>query len=148
MPPVAAPSGSILPGSNASSFVACLQPQAEALVLEAIETTVRLVAPAFAWAEIGSVLRKKIRINLLSPEQAKDCFDDFCQLPIDYIDTNQIRARAWDIAQQYQMPTLYDAAFLACAESVGVDCQFWTADKTLLNQLGQARPAYVRELGA
>ncbi len=124
------------------------QPQAEALVLEAVETSVRLVAPAFAWAEIGSVLRQKIRAGLLSPEEASGCFEDFCQLPIDYIDTDQIRARAWEIASHYQMPTLYDAAFLACAESVVGDCQFWTADKTLLNQLAQARPDYVRELGA
>ena len=123
------------------------QTQAEALVLEAVEAAVRLVAPTFAWAEVGSVLRKKIRTGLLSPEEALGCFEDFCQLPIDYIDTNQLRARAWEIAEQYQMPTLYDAAFLACAESVGVGCQFWTADKTLLNQLAPNRPDYVKELG-
>lgn len=52
------------------------------------------------------------------------------------------------VGEQYQMPILYDAAFLACAESVGVNCQFWTADKTLLNQLAQNRPDYVKELGA
>jgi len=124
------------------------QPQAEALVLEAVEGTVRLVAPAFAWAEIGSVLRKKTRAGLLSSEEAQGCFDDFCQLPINYIDTEEIRERAWEIASQYQMPTLYDAAFLACAESVRGDCQFWTADKTLLNQLAQDRPNYVKQLGA
>ena len=124
-----------------------LQVQAETLVLEAVENTVRIVAPAFAWAEIGSVLRKKIRAGLITSEEAQGCFDDFCQLPIEYIDTDQIRAKAWEIAQQYQLPTLYDAAFLACTESMGVGCQFWTADKTLLNQLGQ-KLAYVRELGA
>ena len=124
-----------------------LQVQAEALVLEAVENTVRIVAPAFAWAEIGSVLRKKIRAGLITSEEAQGCFDDFCQLPIEYIDTDQIRAKAWEIAEQYQLPTLYDAAFLACTESVGMVCQFWSADKTLLNQLGQ-KLAYVRELGA
>lgn len=124
------------------------QPQAEALVLEAVEASVRLVAPAFAWTEIGSVLRKKIRAGLLSPEEGSGCFADFCQLPIDYIDTAQIKARAWEIASQYQMPTLYDAVFLACAESVVGDCQFWTADKTLLNQLAPDWPDYVKELGA
>ncbi|MBV8884993.1 MAG: type II toxin-antitoxin system VapC family toxin [Chroococcidiopsidaceae cyanobacterium CP_BM_RX_35] len=123
------------------------QAQAEALVLEAVEAAVQLIAPAFAWAEIGSVLRKKTRAGLISTEQAKGCFDDFCQLPIDYINTDKIRTRAWQIAEQYQMSTLYDAAFLACAESVGANCQFWTADKTLLNQLGPDRPNYVRELG-
>lgn len=122
-----------------------LQIQAEALVLEAVENAVRIVAPAFAWAEIGSVLRKKIRGGLLTHEEAKGCFDDFCQLPIEYIDTVEIRARAGEIAEQYQLPTLYDASFLACAESMGASCQFWTADKTLLNQLGQ-RLSYVKEL--
>lgn len=124
-----------------------LQVQAEILVLEAVENTVRIVAPAFAWVEIGSVLRKKIRAGLITSEKAQGCFDDFCQLPLEYIDTDQIRAKAWEIAEQYQLPTLYDAAFLACTESVGVGCQFWTADKTLLNQLGQ-KLAYVRDLGA
>lgn len=123
-----------------------LQIEAEALVLEAVGNSVKIVAPAFAWAEIGSVLRKKIRTGLLTVEEAQGCFDDFCQLPIEYLDTAEIRARAWEIAEQYQLPTLYDASFLACAESVGANCQFWTADKTLLNQLGQ-RLAYVRELG-
>ena len=123
-----------------------LQIEAEALVLEAVEMQVRIVAPAFAWAEIGSVLRKKLRTGLLTAEEAKGCFDDFCQLPIEYLDTLEIRARAWEIAQEYQLPTLYDASFLACAESVGANCQFWTADKTLLNQLRQ-RLSYVRELG-
>ena len=85
-------------------------------------------------------------MGLVTTEEAKGCFDDFCQLPIEYIDTEQVRTRAWEIAQQYQLPTLYDAAFLACAESIGGNCQFWTADKTLLNQLGQNRPGYVKEL--
>lgn len=123
-----------------------LQIEAEALVLEAVENSVKIVAPAFAWAEIGSVLRKKIRAGLLTAEEAQGCFDDFCQLPIEYIDTVVVRARAWEIAQQYQLPTLYDASFLACAESIGANCQFWTADKTLLNQLGQ-RLSYVKKLG-
>lgn len=75
-----------------------LQVQAETLVLEAVENPVRIVAPAFAWAEIGSVLRKKIRAGLITAEEAQGCFDDFCQLPIEYIDTEQIRAKAWEIA--------------------------------------------------
>lgn len=75
-------------------------------------------------------------------------YQRFDSVSIEYIDTEQIKLRAWEIAEQYQLPTLYDAAFLACAESVGANCQFWTADKTLLNQLGQNRPTYIRELGA
>ncbi len=35
------------------------EPQADTLVLEVVSGATRLVAPAFAWAEIGSVLQKK-----------------------------------------------------------------------------------------
>ncbi|MGL5941859.1 MAG: type II toxin-antitoxin system VapC family toxin [Waterburya sp.] len=63
---------------------------------------------------------------------------------IDYLNQESLRARAWEIAQQYQLPTLYDAAFLACAESQ--KAQFWTSDKVLLNKL-LPLPAYVNQLG-
>ena len=103
-----------------------------------------LVAPAFAWAEVGSVLRKKVRMGLLTTEEAKGCYQDFCNLPIDYVNEELLRVRAWEIAEQYQLPTLYDAAFLACAQSQKAD--FWTADKVLLSTLSPL-PAYVNQLG-
>lgn len=124
-----------------------LQAEAEALILEALEASVQLVAPAFIWAEVGSVLRKKIRRELLTAEEAQGYFEDFCDLPIDYLENEQLRTKAWEVAQLYHLPTLYDAAFMACAEITDDRCQFWTADKKLLNQLGSSRPAYVRELG-
>jgi predicted nucleic acid-binding protein len=119
------------------------EPAADALVWEAISGTARLVAPAFMWAEVGSVLRKKLRMGLLTPEQAQGCYEDFCDLPIDYINKESIRVRAWEMAQQYGMPTLYDAAFLACAETESA--QFWTADTVLLKQLSP-RPSFVHQL--
>ncbi|MGL5795282.1 MAG: type II toxin-antitoxin system VapC family toxin [Waterburya sp.] len=117
---------------------------ADSLVLEAVVGNVSLVAPAFAWAEVGSVLRKKVRLDLLTTEEAEGCYQDFCNLPIDYLNQESLRARAWEIAQQYQLPTLYDATFLACAESLLA--QFWTSDKVLLNKL-LPRPDYVNQLG-
>ena len=120
------------------------EPQADTLVLEVVSGAVRLVAPAFAWAETGSVLRKKIRMGLLTTEQAQGCYEDFCALPIDYINEESVKVRAWELALQYRLPTLYDTAFLAVAESESA--QFWTIDRVLLNQLSP-RPAYVHELG-
>ncbi|AFY78234.1 putative nucleic acid-binding protein, contains PIN domain [Pleurocapsa sp. PCC 7327] len=120
------------------------EPQADTLVLEAVSGAARLVAPAFAWAEIGSVLRKKIRMDLLTAEQAQGCYEDFCNFPIDYINEESVRMRSWELAQQYQLPTLYDASFLAVAESESA--QFWTIDRVLLDRLSP-RPAYVHELG-
>lgn len=48
-----------------------LSEAAAELVLRAL-TTARLVVPAFAWAEVGSVLRKKVRQRLLAPEEAAE----------------------------------------------------------------------------
>jgi predicted nucleic acid-binding protein len=120
------------------------QPQARTLVAEVLSLNLRLVAPAFAWAEVGSVLRKKTRMGVITTEEAQGFFEDFCELPIDYIEEEEIRTRSWEIAEQYGLSTLYDAAFLACAESVSAE--FWTADAALVRQL-IPRPTYLRELG-
>jgi predicted nucleic acid-binding protein len=120
------------------------EPLADSLVLEAVVGNASLVAPAFAWAEVGSVLRKKVRMGLLTTEEAEGCYQDFCNLPIDYLDRESLRVRAWEIAEQYQLPTIYDAAFLACAESE--QAEFWTSDRVLLNKLSPL-PAYVNQLG-
>ncbi|MCC5656739.1 type II toxin-antitoxin system VapC family toxin [Nostoc sp. XA010] len=120
------------------------QPQSRKLVTEALSLSIGLVAPAFAWAEVGSVLRKKTRMGVITTEEAQGFFEDFCELPIDYIEEEAIRVITWKIADKYALSTLYDAAFLACAESVSAE--FWTADAALVRQL-MPRPAYLREIG-
>lgn len=120
------------------------QLQARVIVEEALSLSIRLVAPAFAWAEVGSVLRKKTRMGVITTEEALGCFEDFCELPIDYIEEEAIRVRSWEIAEQYRLLTLYDAAFLACAEMTSAE--FWTADAALVRQL-TPRPSYLREIG-
>jgi predicted nucleic acid-binding protein len=106
-----------------------------------------LVAPAFCWAEVGSVLRKKVRARLLTAEEAAGAWTDFRAMPVTFVDTSQLRNRAWDLAERYGHPTLYDAAYLACTEVVeGSARTFWTADEALIASLGSRRPAYVRRL--
>lgn len=108
------------------------------LVSNALAT--RLVLPSFAWAEIASVLRKKVRSNLLTTEEAETLYQAFCQLALEYVDGEKIRSRAWEIAEQYQLLTLYDSVFLAVAEQESA--QYWTADHVLLKKLIR-RPSYV-----
>ena len=113
--------------------------------------TAVLVAPAFAWAEVGSTLRKKVRIRELSGQRAQEHWEEFIALPVDYLDTPEAYGRAWELADRYTLPTLYDAAYLACTELAPLDepgaREFWTADQTLIAQLGARRPAYVHRLG-
>ncbi|MFB2768072.1 type II toxin-antitoxin system VapC family toxin [Pelatocladus sp. BLCC-F211] len=118
--------------------------EAIALITNALTQQTRLVAPCFAWAEVGSVLRKKVRVKLLTSTEAQQLYTAYISLPIDYIDSEILRLEAWQLAEQYEMPTLYDAVFLACAKAESAD--FWTADDAMLN-LCSPRPAYVYRLG-
>jgi predicted nucleic acid-binding protein len=111
----------------------------------------RLVAPNFAWAEVGSVLRKKVRQRLLTPQQASDLWMTFGRLPIEYVDTAEGRRRAWELAERYELPTLYDAAFLVCPETVPAQSvrsrEFWTADQALIRALEKEPLSHVHWLG-
>lgn len=124
---------------------------ARRLVTRALATG-RLIVPAFAWAEVGSVLRKKVRQGTLTFDEVAAQWSRFGALPIEFADGAALRNRAWEIAQQYGLPTLYDAAFLACAEVAAAmpqaSVEFWTTDEALLKSLGSNRPPYVRLLTA
>jgi predicted nucleic acid-binding protein len=115
-----------------------------------VDEKTAIVAPAWAWAEVGSVLRKKVRANLLLRDEAEGCWQDFLSLSITFIESELLRQRSWELAHIHQLPTLYDAAFLACVEVVPplnlTKREFWTADLTLLNALGTAKSAYVMQL--
>ncbi len=123
---------------------------AERLILRALNGDARIVVPALAWAEVGSVLRKKVRQALLDYGEAQILWSRFLMLPIDFVDAAHLRNRAWDISEEFGLPTLYDAAFLACAESAPdteeTIREFWTADEVLLRQLGENKPRYVHRL--
>jgi len=127
-------------------------PAAASLVEGAVRDGAWLIAPTFAWAEVGSVLRKKLRQGLLLPDEAAALWTAFLDLPIEYVDTRPLQERTWQIGEQYGLPTLYDAAFLACTEvalaPTDAEREFWTADHELLRQLGAQPPVYVRQLGA
>jgi predicted nucleic acid-binding protein len=124
---------------------------AERLVLRGLLAG-QLVAPAFAWAEVGSVLRKKVRQRLLQASQAEALWTRFGQLPIEFVELPELRARTWEIAERYGLLTLHDAAFLACTEVVEAPepatREFWTADEALLRRLGTNTPSYVCRLTA
>jgi predicted nucleic acid-binding protein len=117
--------------------------RAEALILDAISASLRMVLPCFAWAEVGSVLRKKVRRGLLTLDESQACFEDFQQLPLEFIDRSDLRTKAWEIATQNDLATLYDAAFLACSEHCGAE--FWTADQVLIKSLSPC-PDYIHSL--
>ncbi|AEG58962.1 type II toxin-antitoxin system VapC family toxin [Desulforamulus ruminis] len=114
--------------------------KAKVLFHKIIEDDQIIVLPAFAWAEIGSIIRKKIRRNELSLREADETWSAFRHFPgILYLEEETIADRAWKISRYFDLPTLYDAAFLAVSEEIqwktGETCEFWTADERLAQDL-------------
>jgi len=115
--------------------------KAKVLMQKIIEDNEIIVLPSFAWAEIGSIFRKKIRIKQVALTDAEEMWASFKEFPgIKYItEEDSIMDRAWKISCYFDLPTLYDAAFLAVAEEIRDRtmeiCGFWTADERLVNSL-------------
>lgn len=107
--------------------------QADALFAEWRAHRARLIAAAFAEAEIDSVLRKKVHRGELTPEMAETSFAAACLLPLKSPRPSKHRQRSWEIAKEFQLPAVYDATYLALAELRG--CQFWTADTKLYERV-------------
>ena len=100
-----------------------------------------LYAPAFAWAEVGSTLRKKVRSGALDREAAEGAWGAFGELGLRFIQSPEVARRAWELAHALALSTLYDAAFLAVAELAPEGpVPFWTADLALVRQVGERHP--------
>jgi predicted nucleic acid-binding protein len=109
--------------------------KAVALFNRVLENNYNVLLPDFAWAEIGSVLRKKVRSGILKENEAFTLWEAFANINnIQFIHYNEIWEKTWDISNREDLPTLYDAAFLAVCEVYKIN-EFWTADLKLLNSL-------------
>ncbi|KYH31188.1 type II toxin-antitoxin system VapC family toxin [Neomoorella mulderi] len=126
--------------------------KATVLMRRIIEERKIIVLPAFAWAEVGSVLRQKCKRGELSTPDADDLWAEFQQFPgIEYLNDNMVMGRAWELGKHFDMPTLYDAAFMAVAEIVtentGETCEYWTTDERLVKIVSEQKE-YVKWLKA
>lgn len=126
--------------------------EAAALLRNVIASGCRLIAPAFAWAEVGTTLRKKVKTGLLTEPEADTAWKRFMSLAIEYVHDPRIPELAWQISLKFGLPTMYDASFLAVCERVteesGSAVEFWTADRDLIKSFGYLAPQYVRLLTA
>jgi len=114
-----------------------LSPLASELMRRIIVNQQLIILPPFAWAEIGSILRKKIIRKEIKALEAASLWHEYTRFPgIRYMDNELILERSWIISRALALPTLYDSAFLAVseiiAEHTGLPCEFWTADEKLV----------------
>jgi predicted nucleic acid-binding protein len=108
--------------------------KADALFDQWASEETQLIAPVFFEVETDSILRQKVSLRReLTVDQAQRAFASLRGLPIKTTHSPEQRVRAWEIAREFQFPTVYDATYLALAELR--QCEFWTADEKLFKQV-------------
>jgi len=106
---------------------------AMALVSDASNMGIRLIAPHFFDAETNGAVRKKVYSGEITVKFGDIAFEMLRELPTQILSTSHLLDRAWEIAKQFRLRWLYDAFYVALAEER--DCLFWTADMELYNSV-------------
>lgn len=99
---------------------------------------VTIIAPCHLAFEVTSVIRNHVYRREISARAGQVAFEAFLAQEIELRHPASLEARAWELAEQYNRPTAYDAAYLALAEHAG--CELWTADGRLVKAVGGALP--------
>jgi predicted nucleic acid-binding protein len=101
--------------------------KAYALARSWAEKGIQPVAPYLMPVEVANVLYRRALQGDISLETATSLLDGLMDAGIEYRQPQGIHHKAIDLAAQLQQDTIYDAHYLALAESL--DCEFWTADQ-------------------
>lgn len=109
-----------------------------------IENSTECIAPPLFPFEVSSVIRNKYVRKQLTAEEAEKSFNLFTKLDFTILMPEALLKEAWDMAREFRQPTLYDTTYLALAKLC--NCEFWTADKVLINSLQRKLP-WVKWIG-
>lgn len=102
------------------------------------------VAPALMAVEAANAIYKRVRRGELSPSEGKVTLRTLLQAGILFQGDQHLCSEAWDIARQFDRPTVYDAVYLALALALG--CDLWTGDERLYNSV-KGKLSWVRWVG-
>jgi predicted nucleic acid-binding protein len=87
--------------------------------------------PSLLHYEIIAVSRKAVHQGRISQELGWIARDQLLTYPVILHFDRALLRRGYEIAEEFNRPTAYDAQYLALAERLS--CSFWTADERLFN---------------
>ncbi len=105
-----------------------------------LEEGTELVAPSLFIFEGVSAIRLNVTRKQMTAEAAELAFHDFIgeTLEVRLLLPPDLHERAWKLAKRFKQSQVYDAYYLALAESL--DIEFWTADEQLYKTVQRAFP--------
>ena len=104
-----------------------------------------LIAPALFIFEVTSALRNKVYRQIITQEEGFSALNQIRHGRIEFIFSQNLVERAWAISEDLELPTAYDAFYLALAKEEG--CEFWTADKNLVKILKRHKIRWAKWIG-
>jgi len=130
------------------SFVEEHSLQARALLRDALAQQDPIVAPPLLPSEVANVIRQRMRQGQVQLDEARALLAQFLALPISLQAPEALYERALVLADEHNLPAVYDAHYVALAELLGAT--LWTADRQLLRALGGRLPfvRWIAEYGA
>jgi len=121
-----------------------LSEKARELIADASTAEIDLIAPHFFEVEIFSAVRKKVYSGEITVASGEMAFESLKGLPVQLLPIAHLLDRMWEIAKQCNLRWLYDAFYIAVAESR--ICTLWTADEELY-KAAKDRFTFVKLLG-
>ena len=107
--------------------------RAQELLRDWITKGYTLIAPTLFIYEVTSALRNKVYRQIITLEEGSSALNQILPGRIELLTSPNLVESAWAISEDLELPTAYDAFYLALAK--GEDCEFWTADATLVKIL-------------
>ena len=86
-----------------------------------------MAAPHFMPVEVANALHRRVMGNEMSVEEAVGLVESLLASGIEVHDPPDIYGRALGLASQLNQGAVYDAHYLALAETL--ECELWTADE-------------------
>lgn len=118
---------------------------ADLLLEQFLNGEAQLIAPDLILLEMASALwRKALLLDEISSAESAFVYRDLLTLPISLMSTESLAAAAFEFAIRHRHP-IYDAVY--CALAIERNCEFITADETIINKLGEAL-TFIRPLKA
>lgn len=129
----------------ASVYVETFTPQAKGLLKQLKDAKTILNAPSLLRYELIAVSRKAVYQGRITAEQGRIARDQLLTYPVTLHFDDDLLKRGYELAEEFNRPTAYDAQYLALAERL--PCELWTADECLFNAVS-AKFTSIRWLGS
>ena len=115
----------------ASVYLETLTTEAKGLLHQLQVAQVTLNAPTLLRYELVAVSRKAVYQARVTAEEGLIARDQLLSYPVTLHFDDALLKRGYELAEEYNRPTAYDAQYLALAERLS--CDFWTADERMFN---------------